>query len=365
VSVDRREERLAALQRRLAAEGLDALVVAALPNIRYLTGFSGSSGLLLVTATAALFLSDFRYRDQARREIGDLARVSTEGAGAWERLLELVKEYPGLRRIGFEAHVVTARQAERLRGNGVRPWEFVAAGELVEALRVVKAPEEVAAIRAAGALATDALARALATVRAGQTELEIAGNLERALRRGGSEWYAFPTIAAAGPGSASPHARTSGRVVAPGDLLLLDFGAVVDGYCCDLTRTVVVGAAPMGEQRERHEVVRRAQAAALTGLRAGMTGRQADALAREVIDAAGLGEAFGHSLGHGLGLEVHEAPRLAKTSEEPLPASAVVTVEPGIYLDGWGGIRIEDDVVLGPGGAELLTDFPRDLLRVG
>ncbi len=361
---DRREERLEALRRRMAADGLDALAVSSLANIRYLTGFSGTSALVLVTGGAVHFLSDFRYRDQAQSEVGELARVRIEPGGLWERAVKLLGVEPGIGRVGYEAHVLTAREAQRLE-ESQRPWEIVPAGELVEALRASKGPEEVEAIRRAAAVATRALAATLPQVRPGRTELEVAALLEGELRRGGSEWYPFPTIVASGPRTALPHARTGDRVIAPGDLLLLDFGAVVDGYCSDLTRTFVVGAEATDEQAAVHGLVARGQAAALAGLRAGLTGRQADALARDVIAAEGRGDAFGHSLGHGIGLEVHEAPRLAATAEEILPAGAVVTVEPGVYLEGWGGVRIEDDVVLRPGGADLLTDFPREMLRLG
>lgn len=361
---DRRVERLEALRRQLAADGLDALMVSSLPNIRYLTGFSGTSALVLVTGGAVEFLSDFRYRDQAREEVGDLARIGIDSGGLFERLCKLLPEHPGLAVIGYEAHILTAREAARL-GDQARPWAFRPAGELVEALRAVKAPEEVAAIRAAGTVATEALAEAAQQVRPGQTEMEVAAMLEGALRRRGSEWFPFPTIVASGPRSALPHARTSGRVVAPGEFLLLDFGAVVDGYCSDVTRTFVVGAAPTAEQAEVHALVARAQRAAIGGLRAGLTGRQGDALARTVIAEAGRGEAFGHSLGHGVGLEVHEAPRLAQTAAETLVPGVVVTVEPGVYLEGWGGVRIEDDVVLDEGGATTLTEFPRDLIQLG
>jgi len=362
--LDRREERLAALRRTMAEAGLDAVIVASLANIRYLTGFSGSSALLLVTAGAAVFLSDFRYRAQSQAEIGDLARIIIEGGGLWDRVLKVIPEQPGLSRVGFEAEHLTARDADRLIDPS-RSWRFVSTVDLVESLRAIKAPEEVEAIRHAGTVATEALAAATAQIRPGLTEFEVAALLEGALRRGGSEWYAFPTIVASGPRSALPHAHTSGRVVGPGEFLLLDFGAVVDGYCSDVTRTFVVGAEPTAEQSAIHGLVQRAQQAALTGLRAGLTGRQGDALARGVIEAGGHGEAFGHSLGHGVGLEVHEAPRLARMVESVLPAAAVVTVEPGIYLEGWGGVRIEDDVVLRAGGAELLTEFPRELMRLG
>ena len=362
---DRRSERIESLLARLSDEGLDAAVIAHPPNIRYLTGFSGSAGLLLVCRQGVLFITDFRYDTQSREEVGALARIVIDGAGSWERLLKLLPEYPLVRSVGFEGHVVTVREAERLAGEEAGAWRFQPKTDLVERLRVAKAPEEVDAIRAAGAVATAALEEACGAVRPGQTEFEVAALLEAALRRHGSEDYPFPSIVASGPRSALPHARTSSRAVARGEFLLLDFGAVVDGYASDVTRTFVVGAPPTDRQAEVFAVVRRAQQAALDGLRPGLTGRAGDALARDVIAAAGHGPAFGHSLGHGLGLEVHEAPRLARTVEQALPEGAVVTVEPGVYYSDWGGVRIEDDVVLRSGGAALLTQFPRDLLVLG
>ena len=360
---DRRPQRLEALLARLSRDNLDALVVSYGPNIRYLTGFSGSSGLLLVSSKGAVFITDFRYETQSAEEIGDLARIVIDGTGAWERLVKLIPE-SGARAVGYEAHVVTVREADRLTADNL-PCHFSPCSELVEALRAVKSPEEVEFIRAAGALAGDALAETVRQVRAGQTEQEVAAVLEGALRRGGTEGYPFPTIVASGPRSALPHARTSSRVIAPGDFLLLDFGAVVDGYVSDVTRTFVVGAQPTVRQAEAYALVASAQRAALAGLRAGLSGRQADALARDVMEAAGQGPAFGHSLGHGIGLEVHEAPRLARTADQVLPAGAVVTVEPGVYYSGWGGVRLEDDVVLSDGASTLLTQFPRELLVLG
>jgi Xaa-Pro aminopeptidase len=228
----------------------------------------------------------------------------------------------------------------------------------------MKSPEEVSAIRAAAELAQEALAEVLPRVRAGQTELEVGSELEAALRRKGSEWHPFPTIVASGPRSALPHARTTQRTIGTGELLLIDFGAQVDGYCADLTRTVVVGARADERQRMIHDLVQSAQRRALEHLRAGMPAREGDALAREAIASHGFGEAFGHSLGHGLGLEVHEAPRLAPNSEAALPAHAVVTVEPGVYFPGWGGVRLEDDVHLGTERAELLSDGRTELLEL-
>jgi Xaa-Pro aminopeptidase len=345
----------------LEADGLDALLVTHLPNIRYLTGFSGSAGLLLVRPDAAALITDFRYAVQAPAEIGTAAVVEIDQRSVWDRLGRLLAaDAPAA--LGIESQALTVRDAERI--GALTRARLVPTTDLVERLRAVKSPEEVAAIRAAADLAQAALAETLPTVRAGLSELEIAAALEGALRRRGSEWHPFPTIVASGPRAALPHARTSPRTVEAGEWVLLDFGAQVDGYCADLTRTVVVGARADERQRTIYELVRTAQRRALDHLRAGLTGREADALARDVIAARGFGDAFGHSLGHGLGLEVHEGPRLAPTADAVLPLHAVVTVEPGIYLPGWGGVRLEDDVHLGADGAELLSDGRTELVEL-
>jgi Xaa-Pro aminopeptidase len=361
VPPDRRAERQAALRVALDDEGLDALLVTHLPNIRYLTGFSGSAALLLVRSDGTVLITDFRYAVQAPQEAGDAAQVEIDQKSVWDRLGKVLAAAP-VGSIGIEAQALTVRDAERV-GSLTRA-RLVPATDLVERFRAVKSPEEIAAVRAAATLAQDALAELLPTVRIGQTELEIGASLEAALRRRGSEWHPFPTIVASGPRAALPHARTSARAIEAGEWLLLDFGAQVDGYCADLTRTMVVGGRANERQRTVYELVQSAQRRALEHLRAGMTGREGDALARDVIAARGFGDAFGHSLGHGLGLEVHEAPRLAPTAETPLPLHAVVTVEPGIYLPGWGGVRLEDDVHLGPDGAEVLSDGRTDLLEL-
>jgi len=362
VTADPRPARQAGVTALLAAEGLDALLITSLPNIRYLTGFSGSAGLLLAHAAGLLLVTDFRYQEQAEVEVGDAARVVVERTSAWERLF---REAGGssVGTIGYEAHALSAKDAERLDVLG-KGWRWRAAPELVERLRVRKSAAEIAAVRAAAQLATAALATTLPGVRVGQTEGEIAGALEAELRRLGSENHPFPTIAASGPRTAWPHARTSGRAVARGDWLLLDFGAQVDGYCADITRTVLVGARATDAQRTLYELVRGTQRTARERIRAGMPARDADALARDLIEARGFGDAFGHSLGHGLGLEVHEAPRLSRTNAEPLPVDAVVTIEPGIYLAGQGGVRLEDDIHLAADGPVLLSDGATDLLEL-
>ena len=358
---DRRLERQAAVRAAAAAEGLDGLLVTHLPNIRYLTGFTGSAALLLLQADATTLISDFRYASQAPAEVGAAALVEIDQRSVWERLGRVLASRPA-ESLGIESHAVTVRDAERI--TSLMRGRVVPTLELVEGLRAMKSPEEVAAIRAAADLAQEALAEVLPGVRAGQTEIEVGAALEGALRRRGSEWHPFPTIVASGPRSALPHARTSSRTIEAGELLLLDFGAQVDGYCADLTRTVVVGARADDRQRTVHALVQSAQRRAIDHLRPGMPAREGDALARDVITARGFGEAFGHSLGHGLGLEVHEAPRLAPTSDTPLPPHAVVTVEPGIYFPGWGGVRLEDDVYLAPERTECLSDGRTELLEL-
>jgi Xaa-Pro aminopeptidase len=361
VGADPRSARQEALRLAVERQGLDALLVSHLPNVRYLTGFTGSAGLLLVRPDSTTLITDFRYAMQAPHEVGTGVGVEIDQTNIWDRLGRLL-QMPPLECLGVEAHVLTLRDAERL--SALTRARVVPVTDLVERLRVAKSPDEVAAIRAAAALAHEALDEVLPSIRPGQTELDVGARLEAALRRRGSEWHPFQTIVASGPRSALPHARTTARTIGAGEWLLLDFGAQVDGYCADLTRTVVVGSRADERQRAVYDVVQQAQRRARENVRAEMTGRQADALAREPIAARGYADAFGHSLGHGLGLEVHEAPRLAPTADAVLPLYAVVTVEPGIYLPGWGGVRLEDDVYLGPSGPELLSDGRTDLVEL-
>lgn len=359
-------ERLARLRQSLAASSLDALLVSALPNIRYLTGFSGSNGLVVVTPNACLLLTDFRYATQVKHEVVEGVRTIIESASLWTRLWTELQALPGTKVLAFETAHVTHQDAARFldaASDGSR-WLWRPAVNLVEVLRESKDENEIGRIREAVRIAESALAATIPHVHAGMTELAVAGRLEHELRNAGSEGFPFETIIASGARSALPHARASRQVIARGDLLLFDFGAIHAGYCSDITRTFVVGAAPTARQVEIHMAVREANGSASALVRAGMRGRDADALARDYIDRLGFGAAFGHSLGHGIGLEIHEAPRLAKSAESPLPAGAVVTIEPGIYLEGWGGVRIEDDVLLGSEGPEVLTSFTRELLQL-
>ncbi len=360
---DPRPLRIAALVDGLTAAHLDGLLLTGLSNIRYLTGFSGTSALLVVTPRDVVFITDFRYQTQVAEEVGDIARVSIEASSLWTGLWNQLATLTAVKVLGFETAHIQHRDFQRLVEAGAR-WQWRPTVDLVETLRERKDESEIARIREAADVATRALTATLPDLRVGMTELQVAGVLEKALRDAGSEGFPFPSIVAGGPRSALPHARSSGRPLEQGDFLLMDFGAEVGGYCSDMTRTVVMGTAS-DEHRRVYDVVRVANERAAAGVRAGMTGRDADAIARQYIERAGYGELFGHSLGHGIGLEVHEAPRLAKTADGALPEGAVVTIEPGVYRPGWGGVRIEDDVVLGADGPEILTQFPRELIELG
>ena len=359
---DRRKERLAALGAKLVSEKIDAILLTSLPNIRYLTGFSGTSALALVTASEIRLITDFRYETQVADEVGDFAKVRIEPVSLWVGLWDILQRTPSVEVVGFESAHLIHRDFQRLLTDGSR-WQWRPQLNMVESLRESKDPDEVALITEAARIATDALSRTIPEMQPGRTELEIAGTLEKALRDEGSEEAPFAPIVASGPRSALPHARASSRQVEMGDFLLLDFGAQHRGYCSDVTRTFIVGV-PTSEQREVYQVVRDANHIASHSIRTGMTGAAADALARSYIERCGHGEAFGHSLGHGLGLEVHESPRLAKTVETQLLAGSVVTIEPGIYRPGWGGVRIEDDVHLSANGPQILTNFSRELIEV-
>lgn len=361
--IDQRPRRLAALADGLSAAHMDGLLVSGSANVRYLSGFSGSSALLFVTARETLLITDFRYQTQATEEVGDLARIIIEPQSLWSGLWTQLVQLSHVEVAGFESTHLVHRDFQRLLEAGSR-YQWRPTIDLVETLRERKDAGEVGSIRDAVAAAEQALEATLPRVRSGMSELEVAGALEAALRQSGSDGFPFPSIVASGPNTALPHARPSDRRLCSGDFLLMDFGARVAGYCSDITRTFVIGRAS-DEQREIYDVVRLANDRAARAVRPGMTGRDADGVARGYIQDRGYGDLFGHSLGHGIGLEVHEAPRLAKTAEGQLVEGAVVTVEPGIYRPGWGGVRIEDDVHLGAGGAQVLTRFPRELLELG
>ena len=339
---------------------VDALYVSNLTNVRYLCGFTGSSGSLLVAPHAAWFLTDGRYRIQAA---GEVVGAEVEVYGLPDQQGATLSRIAGelrARQVGFESDHVSVASAERLKGS-FPGCELVGTTELVEALRRVKEPEELDRIREAARLADEGFSYILGQVRPGVSERELAILLESHMRFEGAEAVSFPSIVAAAERSALPHAHPSNREVEAGRFLLFDLGCVVDGYCSDITRTVVIGRAD-DRHREVYDLVAAAQQAGLDALAPGRTGAEVDKAARDVIAAAGHGEEFGHSLGHGVGLDIHETPVLRSTSADILEAGHVVTVEPGVYIAGWGGVRIEDLTVVTEAGHETLSRSPKELI---
>ncbi|HEY2765121.1 MAG TPA: Xaa-Pro peptidase family protein [Pseudonocardiaceae bacterium] len=354
--------RRAALRAQLPELGLDALLVTSLINLRYLTGFTGSNGALLVHAedeAQTVFCTDGRYRTQSEAQVPDLRRVLGRSTGL--RLATEAVE-AGVARLGFESHVMTVDGHAALT-EIIDAARLVPASRPVERLRLVKDDAEIAALRTACAAADAALAGLVADggLQPCRTELDVARDLEARMIAAGADGPSFETIVAAGANSAVPHHRPTGAQLHRGDLVKMDFGALVDGYHSDMTRTVVLGE-PAQWQRDLYELVAQAQAAGRTALRAGSDVRDVDSAARDLIVRAGHGENFIHGLGHGVGLQIHEAPALSQLGVGTLAPGMTVTVEPGVYLAGRGGVRIEDTLVVCDGEPELLTLTTKDLV---
>jgi Xaa-Pro aminopeptidase len=341
--------------------GLDLLLVTDLVNLRYLTGFTGSNGMAVVGRDLRRFVTDFRYVDQAAAQVPDFDRE----LGPQDFITALGDGWPaGPLRLGFEDDHVSVRRHGRLRDVIPGRIELVAAGGVVESLRAVKDAGEVERIRAAAELADAVYGTVREQGLAGRTEREVALALENEMRQLGAEEPSFSSIVASAERGALPHAVPTDATIPRGTLVTLDIGARLDGYCSDCTRTWATGDLP-DDLAGAYALVLRAQEAALDAVRPGPEGRHVDAVARRIIEEAGHGEHFGHGLGHGVGLEVHEAPRLARTGDAPLVAGNVVTVEPGVYLPGRGGVRIEDLVVVTEDGRDVLSGTTKDLLSVG
>ncbi len=343
---------------------IDALLVTRLVNIRYLTGFTGSAAMLLVTRDGATFVTDGRYRDQATDQLRDAgvdAEVVVGPTQAEQRAaLHAAAGRAGVARLGLESDGVTWSQ-QRSFVDVFPDAELIATSALVDDLRMVKEPGEVERIRAACAIADDALAELLPTLHDAPTERAFALRLEFAMRERGATAVSFDPIVASGPNGAKPHARPSDRTIGPGELVVIDFGCVVDGYCSDMTRTVSVGD-PGADARHLWETVADAQRRGCAAVAVGAECAAVDRASRDVIVEAGWGDAFIHGTGHGVGLEIHESPRVASTSTGTLAAGHVVTVEPGVYLPGLGGVRIEDTLVVTASGPVALTEFPKQLV---
>jgi Xaa-Pro aminopeptidase len=355
---------------------IDALIVTHPPNITYLSNHIGTAGIVVLTPDAVHLLVDFRYTEAVRARQDSDARCP--GLRVWnvpasydEALVDCLAEL-GIARAGFEASHLTVSRHDWLRKTltardvhvDLQPTE-----RAIEKARLVKDEYEQAVLREAASRLTEVAAAAFAAARSGEQEREVAAAIETALRRAGFDRMAFDTIVASGPHAALPHHRAGDRRLERGDLVVLDFGGVLDGYCCDLTRTVSIGLASSDAVRV-YDAVREAQQAAIEAVRPGVRASEVDAAARAVLGDRGLGEAFGHGTGHGLGLEVHEEPRLGRPRmdgppPERLAPGMAFTIEPGAYIAGWGGVRIEDDVLVTGEGYELLTAVTRELMAVG
>jgi Xaa-Pro aminopeptidase len=356
--------RLGRLRPRLADAGCDALLVTHLVNVRYLTGFTGSAGLLLVLPDEVVLTTDGRYRDQAAEQLAATsvdARVEVRPTlGAQHEALS--EAAGGVARLGLEADSVTWAQQRRFAAGVFSRAELVATEGLVEEFRRVKDAGEIAHMAEAARIADDALAAVRPLLAQGLTEREVALGLDYEMRRLGADGSSFETIVASGPNGAKPHARPTDRRVQPGELVVIDFGAVVEGYCSDMTRTVCVRELAGEVERRMVEVVGASQRAGVAAVAAGVRGSDVDGTCRAVIAEAGWADAFIHGTGHGVGLEIHEAPRVASTSTDVLAPGHVVTVEPGVYLAEHGGVRIEDTVVVTDDGCRVLTNAPKELL---
>jgi len=365
--------RAARLASELGELELDALLVDALVDVRYLTGFTGSHALALVVGDAARgkigrhrFLSDFRYATQSAEQVPDAFEREIAAGDLLEALAATLAHPEGhtqeTGRLGFDEASLTVKGHRRLTELLGQGWELVPCAGVVERLRAVKDAGEIARIRAASELADEALRAVLEDGLVGRAEREVAIALELRMRRLGAQAPSFPSIVAAGAHGALPHAEPREQEIPPDMLVTIDWGALHEGYCSDCTRTYATGEGISAQAREIYELVLSAQEQGLAAVRAGPSGREVDAVARAVIERAGHGEHFGHGLGHGVGMEIHEGPRLSRTAgEEPLRAGNVVTVEPGVYLPGVLGVRIEDLVVVGEGSQEVLTSLSKAL----
>ncbi|CAG7612634.1 Aminopeptidase YpdF [Paenibacillus solanacearum] len=352
------QQRIRRLRETLQEKGLEAVLITNATNRLYMTGFTGSAGYVLITGDRAVLLTDFRYMTQAPQQAAGYEVI--EHAPSPMDTVKALLTKAGVARLGFEQNDLTygayRDYAEKLAG-----IELVPTDGLVETLRMIKDESELAVMQEAADLADRTYTYVLGVIQSGMKELDVALELETFMRKNGATSTSFETIVASGERSALPHGKASDRVIGTNEFVKLDYGAYYKGYCSDITRTVVLGK-PTDKHREIYDIVLEAQLAALEQIRPGMTGKEADAVARDIITRYGYGDHFGHGLGHGLGMEVHEAPRLSRLGDIVLKPGMTVTVEPGIYLPGFGGVRIEDDIVITETGNRRLTQSSKDLI---
>ncbi|WP_028548794.1 M24 family metallopeptidase [Paenibacillus sp. UNC451MF] len=354
------QARIERLRTVLQEQGLKALLITNAVNRLYMTGFTGSSGIVLISETKAYLLTDFRYMTQAPAQ-ATAFEVVEHAPNPMETARDLLTKQ-GISKVGFEQNDMTygAYQTTAKALSGI---ELAATDGIVEKLRVIKDESEIAVLQEAADLADRTFTHILNFLKPGAKEADIALEMEMFVRKNGAASTSFETIVASGERSALPHGKASDRILQADEFVTLDYGAYYKRYCSDITRTVVVGK-PTDKHKEIYNIVLEAQMTALDKIKPGMTGKEADAVARDIIQRYGYGDYFGHGTGHGLGMEVHEAPRLSKNGETVLTPGMVVTVEPGIYLPGFGGVRIEDDIVVTDTGIKILTHSSKDLIAL-
>ncbi|MDJ0332302.1 MULTISPECIES: Xaa-Pro peptidase family protein [Planococcus] len=344
------------LRTEMNSRNIEALLITSSFNLRYITGFTGTAGLAIVTQEKAVFITDFRYTEQANDQVEDFVVVQAE-KNLTDEAIKTVKSL-AIQTLAFEQDHMTYATAMQYKSK--MDIELQPVSDLVEKIRMVKTPEEITILKAAAKIADDAFEHICGFIRPGLTELEVSNELEFFMRKQGATSSSFDIIVASGLRSALPHGVATDKIIEKGDMVTLDFGALYNGYISDITRTVAVGQ-PSEKMKEVYDVVLKAQELGVEKIGPGMSGIEADAIARDYIKSKGYGDAFGHSTGHGIGLEVHEGPGLSFKSETILDPNMAVTVEPGIYLPGIGGVRIEDDILITESGNERLTNSTKEL----
>jgi len=355
--------RIEKVTQAMREEGIDGLLLTGEANVRYVSGFTSGDSYVILTEKGLFFLTDSRYTEQAAQECGGFSVVDyRRDASTLEETIAAGCSDLGIKRLGFEKEIVAYSLYESIRTHLDRV-DFVPTQGIVEGVRIVKEEAEIQILKKAAAIAAAALTDLIPLIKPGLTEQDIQRELEYLLMKNGASGTAFPTIVASGPRSSLPHGAPSQRSVEQGDFITIDFGALYQGYCSDMTRTIAIGRVSE-EQRKIYDVVKKAQETALAGIRPGMTGAQIDKLARDVIKEAGYGEYFGHALGHSVGLEIHESPNFYPREETVIRPGMVITVEPGIYVEGVGGVRIEDVVVITEDGCENITHSAKEWIEV-
>lgn len=337
-------------------KGLEAVVILSPYNRRYLSGFTGTSGSLLITQDKSLLITDFRYIQQANDQAQDFEVINQEGP-MLSKINDLIKEGQ-YKNVGVESHLITYNEYQALNTDAV---ELSSIESVIETIRMVKDEFEIKQIQKAADIVDETYEHILKWVKPGMTENEVNNEMEMFMRSKGATCSSFDTIVASGHRGALPHGVASNKVIEEGDMITLDFGALYEGYVSDVTRTFAIGQ-PKEEMKKIYNIVLEAQLTALEQIKPGMTGKEADTIARDIIKSYGYGEQFGHSLGHGIGLEVHEGPALSQKSDIVLEENMCITLEPGIYVDGLGGVRIEDDVLVTKNGLQRFTKSSKDLI---